>query len=192
MNRFKSILLIVIVFLIVGIYATYEILDNVASYNKTHDETVNDGPSVVTQAAPQQETVEETEEEIENKDQTSYIGEVTFDTNLNVNSTKLDVIVVMHKMTHQKVRAEEKRGAIPMSDDTIQQVYDVVTVNNFDNKVSLLRILDKWKNGNFKNIDENHNYFWSLQGGEVGEAYGKLSPTEEAEFIKNNFSSISQ
>jgi hypothetical protein len=188
MNRFKSILLIVIVFLIVGIYATYEILDNVASYNKTHDETVNDGPSVVTQAAPQQET----EEEIENKDQTSYIGEVTFDTNLNVNSTKLDVIVVMHKMTHQKVRAEEKRGAIPMSDDTIQQVYDVVTVNNFDNKVSLLRILDKWKNGNFKNIDENHNYFWSLQGGEVGEAYGKLSPTEEAEFIKNNFSSISQ
>ncbi len=109
-----------------------------------------------------------------------------------MNSTKIDVIVVMHKMTHQKVRAEEKKGAIPMLDGTIQQVYDVVTVNNFDNKNSLLRILEKWKNGNFGNIDEDHNYFWSLQDGEVGEAYGKLSPAEEAEFIKNNFRYMTQ
>ncbi|KGM46279.1 hypothetical protein P9D43_28240 [Neobacillus niacini] len=67
MKRFKSLLLIVIVFLIVGIYATIEILNNVASYNKTHDEIVDDVPSEVTQAAPQQVTGEE----IEN-DQTSY------------------------------------------------------------------------------------------------------------------------
>ncbi|MEH6993716.1 DUF6241 domain-containing protein [Neobacillus drentensis] len=195
MKKILTIVSFEIGFLIVGIYVTYQIMGNVASYNKTHDETETDNePSVVTQAAPTQEIEEETEEgtEEEINEQTSAIGGVTFNINLNESSTEFKVIDVMHQMTHQKVRAEDKWGAVPMTDDTIQQVYELVTISNFENKIRLLNILENWKKGDFEDIDEDHNYFWNLQGGTVGQAYGKLSPAEEEEFIKNNFHSLSQ
>jgi hypothetical protein len=171
---------IVLVVLIFGTFGTYKILDNIVGYHKN-----DNGPSIASKAAPKQGTKQEI------KEQTGKIGGVEFDTGLNENSTEFEVIDVMHKMTHQKVRSEDKWGAIPMSEDTVSQVYDIVSKSNFEQKDSLLEIIDKWKNNNFDNVDSDHNFFWNLQGGTIGEAYGKLSPEEEAEFIKNNFPSES-
>jgi hypothetical protein len=184
MKRLLKVTGIILVVLFVGIFATYKIIDNAASYDKNHDQLDN-GPSIVSKAAPKQGTKQEI------KEQTGKIGGVEFETGLNENSTELEVIEVMHKMTHQKVRAEDKWGAIPMSDDTINQVYDIISKSNFEQKDSLLAIIDNWKNNNFANVDLDHNFFWNLEDGTIGKAYGKMSPKEEAEFIKNNFPSES-
>jgi hypothetical protein len=182
--------------LIGGIYTSYRIIDNVASYNKP-DVEEDVGPSVVSQISPELITEETTEQVIEQEikeqeiiEQTSTIGGVQFDTKLNENSVESEVVDVMHKMTHQKVRSEDKWGAIPLSEDTVTQVYEIVSKSNFGNKNGLMAILEKWKKGNFENVDTDHNYFWELQGGTVGQAYGKLTPNEEEEFIKNNFPNL--
>lgn len=123
-------------------------------------------------------------------EQTQLIGGIDYEVDLDINSTVDEVISVMHKMSHQKVRAEDKWGAIPMTEDTIKQVYDVVSKKDFDDadlKVDLLHILQKWENNNFLSADEDHNYFWEYQGGTVGRAYDTMSRAEEVEFIKNNF-----
>ena len=170
---------------ITGILGTYKIIDNAASYDEKKQDPIDNGPSIVSRAAPKQGTKQEI------KEQTGKIGGVEFDTDLNENSTEFEVVDVMHKMTHQKVRSEDKWGAIPMSEDTVNQVYDIVSKSNFEQKDSLLAIIDKWKNDNFENVVSDHNFFWSLQDGTIGKAYGKMSPKEEAEFIKNNFPSAS-
>ena len=175
---------IVLAIVIVGILGTYKIIDNVASYNNKQDQ-IDNGPSIVSKAAPKQGTIQEI------KEQTGKIGGVEFETGLNENSTEYEVIDVMHKMTHQKVRSEDKWGAIPMSEDTINQVYDIISKSNFEQADSLLAIIDKWKHNNFENVDLDHNFFWNLQDGTIGKAYGRLSSKEEEEFIKNNFPSAS-
>ncbi|MEH7076023.1 DUF6241 domain-containing protein [Neobacillus drentensis] len=121
------------------------------------------------------------------KQQTATIGGVQYDIGIDDSSTQDAVIEVMHKMTHQKVKAKDKWGAIPMIPDTIHQVYTIVKNSEFEQKNELLAILDKWKKGIYTDIDDDHNYFWTYQGGTVGEAYGIMSKSEEEMFIKNNF-----
>ena len=116
-----------------------------------------------------------------------FIDGIEYDTGLTPESTEDEVIGVMHKMTHQKVRAERKIGAIPMVEDTINQVYDIVSNSNFANKEKMLEIVGIWKKGWFHNIDSNHNFLWKQQEGSVGRAYGILSSAEEKEFIRENF-----
>ncbi len=120
-------------------------------------------------------------------EQTQQIEGISYEVDLDRNSTQEEVIDVMHKMTHQKVRAEQKWGAIPMIPKTINDVFEIVSTSNFDRKESLLDILDRWKNEDFSKADEDHNYFWTYQGGTIGKAFGIMSQSEEAEFIKNNF-----
>jgi hypothetical protein len=77
--------------------------------------------------------------------------------------------------------------AIPMVEDTINQVYDIVANSSFVTKEELLDIVGIWKKGWFHNIDLNHNFLWKQQVGSVGRAYGILSSAEEKEFIRENF-----
>jgi hypothetical protein len=93
----------------------------------------------------------------------------------------------MHNMTHKKVKAEEKWGAVPMIPDTINKVYDIVVNSQFEQKNDLLAILAKWKDGHFRQIDIDHNYFWNYKDGTIGKAYGVMSKSEEDTFILNNF-----
>lgn len=128
--------------------------------------------------------------EEEFKEQTQLIGGISYEVSLDQDSTADDVISVMHKMTHQKVRAEDKWGAIPMTEDTIKQVYDAVSKKDFDDmelKEDLMYILEKWQNNDFRSVDEDHNFFWKYQDGTIGRAYGTMSRDEELEFIRNNF-----
>ena len=121
------------------------------------------------------------------KQQTAKIGGVQYDIGIDDSSSQDAVIEVMHKMTHQKVKAKEKWGAIPMIPDTINQVYDIVEKSKFEQKDDLLAILAKWKKGNFSEVNEDHNYFWTYQGGTIGKSYGIMSKSEEETFILNNF-----
>ncbi|PEO44445.1 hypothetical protein CN563_19855 [Bacillus sp. AFS026049] len=133
------------------------------------------------------EILNKDDEEAEMGEQTSEIGGVQDETGLTQNSTQEEVMDVMHHMTHQKVIAEEKWGAVEMNSENINAVYDIVVDSDFMLKGDLLNIVSGWKEGNFDNVAQDHNYFWEYQNGTVGKATGILNTDEEAEFIDNNF-----
>ncbi|CAI9391520.1 DUF6241 domain-containing protein [Niallia sp. Sow4_A1] len=97
------------------------------------------------------------------------------------------VISTMHEMTHQKVRADQKWGAVEMTEERIDMLNDIVKNSTYHNKDALLKILSKWKEGDFRTADEDHNALWSLQDGNIGKATGILSEEEEQEFIEKTF-----
>lgn len=110
-----------------------------------------------------------------------------WDLHLTSNSSESDVIRDMHEMTHQKVRALSKWGAIPMNQDTINQVYKVVYENDFWDRDKLLTILNRWKAGDFSHVSDDHNYFWTQEDGDTGESIGNASKVEEAAYVLTHF-----
>lgn len=182
MKKILTIVAIVLTLIVVFGYGTYKILGNVKSY----EEGKSDKEAVTVADPDNQESPYESEQE-EYEEQTKNIGGQIFELELAETITEGEIIEIMHKMTHQKVKAEDKWGAVPMSDHTVTQVLDFLKNSNFASKKDLVAIAEKWKNGDFQTVDHDHNYFWEWQGGTVGRAYGILSPAEEEEFIKNNF-----
>ncbi|MCM3571008.1 DUF6241 domain-containing protein [Neobacillus mesonae] len=173
---------IVLVVLIFGTFGVYKYMDSTTNA-KLAEEKVTAEPDTTTEKKEEKDNTAVKAEE----DQTAKIGGVTYKVDLTEESSQDEVIDVMHKMTHQKVKAEEKWGAVPMIPDTIQQVYEIVSKSDFDRKDELLSILEKWKKGQFSDVDSDHNYFWDYQDGTVGKAFGILSKEEEKKFIANNF-----
>lgn len=113
------------------------------------------------------------------EEQTAAIGGVEDSTGLSATSTQDEVIEVMHHMTHQKVISEDKWGSVQMNPENINEVYEIVKDSEFSLKRHLLRIVTGWKEGNFENVDQDHNFFWEYQGGTVGKATGVLNSDEE-------------
>ncbi|MDM8148519.1 DUF6241 domain-containing protein [Priestia megaterium] len=131
--------------------------------------------------------ISETQEETSIEEQTSYIGGTTEEVTLDENSTAMDAIITMHQMTHQKVYSADKWGAVKMTPENIAKVTDFVRSIEFEQKIDMLKILGRWERGDFSTIVEDHNYFWNIQGGNIGEATRALTEDEEKEFIANNF-----
>ena len=105
---------------------------------------------------------------------------------ITVTSTEEEVISAMHSMTHQKVKACEGKGAIPMSKKNAEKVRNILNGNNFKNKEELLAITERWANRDFSKILEEHNYFIKLQGGKIGEAT-VMDKIDEKVFCFNTF-----
>lgn len=184
----KKILIIVgiVVGLIIGFgYGTYKILDNVESYQEGNPD--NEAIATAAPENPEDEKSPYATEREEYEEQTKNIGGQIFELELTDSTTEVEIIEIMHKMTHQKVKAEDKWGAIPMSGHTVSQVLEFLKQTDFASKADLIDIAEKWKKGDFQTVDYDHNYFWQWQGGTVGRAYGIMSTAEEEEFIKNNF-----
>jgi hypothetical protein len=95
----------------------------------------------------------------------------------------------IHNMSHQKVLANKKWGALPLTPERVKRLLQVVEANKekYGNADLYLNILRSWDKGNFDHVVNNHNAIWSLQGGTVGKANGIASPEEEMEFIQENF-----
>ncbi|WP_042462701.1 DUF6241 domain-containing protein [Neobacillus dielmonensis] len=178
MRKVLMITAIVLAVLASGSFGVYKIMDNASGYEEKQ-EAIQADTTTVDDAAKRQEEIE--------KQQTAKIGGIQYDIGIDQSSSQKAVIEVMHKMTHQKVKAEDKWGAIPMIPDTINKVYEIVNNSQFELKEDLLGILDKWKNGNFASVDTDHNYFWRYQDGTVGKAYGIMSKSEEKTFVINNY-----
>lgn len=118
---------------------------------------------------------------------TAIYDGIEFETGLDEGSTETEVMDVMHKMTHQKVRSQDKWGAIPMSPKIIEEVYKIVDSSDFQHRDRLLSIAARWRDFDFSTIVQDHNFFWEDKAGTVGKAHGILSRAEEAEFIEVNF-----
>ncbi|OZI11810.1 hypothetical protein CEW92_09785 [Bacillaceae bacterium SAS-127] len=111
---------------------------------------------------------------------------------VTADSTEDEVLNVMNKMTHQFVIADDKWGAIEMTPERIDQLIEIVSANNYPNKEKMLGILENWRKGNFKKVDEDHNVIWSIQDGNIGKAKGIMSEKEQEAFKKNNFTQENQ
>ncbi|HEU5138407.1 MAG TPA: DUF6241 domain-containing protein [Bacillales bacterium] len=102
--------------------------------------------------------------------------------------TEANIIQTLHKMTHQKVVASEKWGAVPMTLENIQTMMTVVQKRSGLDHYSLyMDMLTMWKKGHFSKADEQHNALWSLEDGTIGKATGVLSKKEEKAYINRVF-----
>ncbi|MFJ7728365.1 DUF6241 domain-containing protein [Neobacillus sp. NPDC097160] len=103
-----------------------------------------------------------------------------------------EVMDAIHKMSHQKVRADKKWGAIPLTPERVNRLMQVVRDNYAQYKGSnvYIDILTRWSNGDFSRVDHDHNQVWELQGGTIGAAEGIASVEEEQEFIEEHFNVV--
>ena len=99
-----------------------------------------------------------------------------------------DVFEILHNMTHQKVRSEEKWGFVHINEVNLLAVKEVLKENpSFNQNIDMLSIVTDWLNNDFSNIVAEHNSIWKMKDGSVGKAYGILSPSEEAALVKQQF-----
>lgn len=120
-------------------------------------------------------------EEIEGVDKNVFITEESSDDSF---------LETMHKMTHQKVIASDKWGAIQMTPESIDLVLEAAKKKTWTSPSigkEMISMLERWKNNDFSKIDEDHNLIWSFQGGTVGYATGIMDKEHEDLFIMNNF-----
>ena len=107
--------------------------------------------------------------------------------NLNENADEFEVISVMHKMTHQKIRSTDKWGAIEMTPENVQKVKTIIEANDYKFEKELMTIIQNWEQNDFSNAAQHHNLLWKKQDGTIGKAYDNMTPEEEKAFIENNF-----
>ena len=101
--------------------------------------------------------------------------------------TEYAVQNAIHGMSHQKVKAEDKWGFIPLTAERVNRLKAVVEANEYEERGLYLDILNRWANNDFSRVDHDHNAIWELQNGTIGRATGILSDEEEKEFIEEHF-----
>lgn len=101
----------------------------------------------------------------------------------------IDVQETIHKMSHQKVIASDKRGSIQITDKRIKNLSTAVDQNkdHLENYDLYRDILDRWIEGDFSQADDDHNAIWETLDGEIGRATGVASKDQEKEYIENTF-----
>lgn len=93
----------------------------------------------------------------------------------------------IHDMTHQKVYANDKWGALEASEENITMLLSLLDENDYDDEDYYRKVLNIWKKGDFSNAVEVHNKIWRAQDGSIGKAKRLLTPKEEQLFVENNF-----
>ncbi|WP_087973481.1 DUF6241 domain-containing protein [Oceanobacillus rekensis] len=92
----------------------------------------------------------------------------------------------IHYMSHQKVKAEQKSFFYEITDERIDWLIDAAQLSSFDD--SYMELLQRWDNGDFSEVVNDHNSVYQKSGmesSERGEATDTLSPEEEQDYIEN-------
>lgn len=99
------------------------------------------------------------------------------------------ILGYIHRMSHQKVKAENKWGFYLITDERVNWLLEAVKQNQYYLMYGdqYEDILTRWSEGDFSQIDQDHNFVWKIQGGtkESEKATGILSEEEELEYINN-------
>lgn len=125
-----------------------------------------------------EEKSQELDEAAQQSEQDGWVG---------IDWDEAEVQQVIHEMSHQKIKASEKWGAIKITQDRIEVLLNYVQEQDFEHKELYVDILGRWREGDFSRAHKDHNAIWELQGGTVGKATGLLSKEEEAAFIEKHF-----
>ncbi|WP_422123867.1 DUF6241 domain-containing protein [Planococcus sp. X10-3] len=95
----------------------------------------------------------------------------------------------LHQMTHQKIVAAKKIGAVEMTDKNIGNMLKIVRENReyYEHGDFYEETLMAWEEGDFSNAVSVHNTIWNWHGGTVGRATGLMSAEQEQEFVEDKF-----
>ncbi|KOS59930.1 hypothetical protein AN161_26705 [Lysinibacillus sp. FJAT-14222] len=97
------------------------------------------------------------------------------------NETKFEQY--LHAMSHQKVKAEDKWDFMPLTKNNVETMLTILDHTNYKHEKKYRDILNEWRNDDFSNAVDAHNFVWKNQGGTVGKAYGLLTEEEEHHYI---------
>ena len=103
--------------------------------------------------------------------------------------TEVDLQILLHQMTHQKISAGKKKGAVEMTQENIDGLLLIVQTNKhlYEHGPFYEDALTEWQKGNFSNAVTVHNTIWDWHKGTVGRATGLMSAEEEQEFVERHF-----
>ena len=93
---------------------------------------------------------------------------------------------VIQEMSHQKIIADEKKSSIMITPESIDTLLQMVEENKakYEHSDKYLDILNRWKQGDFKSVDKDHNDMWHIQGTkEGGLAIGIATKEQEQDYI---------
>ena len=93
---------------------------------------------------------------------------------------------VIQQMSHQKIIADEKESSIMITPKRIETLMQIVEENKdgYEHSDKYLDILNRWKQGDFKSVDKDHNDMWFIQGTkEGGIATGIATKEQEKDYI---------
>lgn len=90
----------------------------------------------------------------------------------NVNAVYKDI----HEMANTVIIADQIWGKEEITKERLNALIIEVTASNYESRKHLLDILNGWKNGDFSNVVNDHNYVWEKLGGTVGKA---ILPNDE-------------
>lgn len=95
----------------------------------------------------------------------------------------------LHQMTHQKIIASKKKGAVEMTTENITDLLTIVTANkhHYEHGDFYETALTEWQQGDFSNAVNIHNTIWEWHKGNVGKATGLMSAEQEQDFVDQHF-----
>jgi hypothetical protein len=116
------------------------------------------------------------------------INQAKIELGIDGSPSEKKLLEILHKMTHQKVRAEKKWGFIQMTEVNLIAVKEVLEENPILNEnINMLEMVTTWLSNEFSNIAADHNRLWGEKEGTIGKAYGRLSQAEEEALVKEQF-----
>ncbi|TDL80958.1 DUF6241 domain-containing protein [Peribacillus frigoritolerans] len=118
----------------------------------------------------------------------------TIEEEFPMNLSEISVQDAIHGMSHQKIRAKDKWGFIPLTAERVERLTAVVesNINVYKHANVYYDILSRWSKNDFSMVDEDHNAIWEMQNGNIGKATGILSVEQEREFIEKHFEIVNQ
>lgn len=97
------------------------------------------------------------------KDKENNYGNIVYD--------EYGIVNFIHQMSNQIINPVDgqKFGVIEITPENIEiALKSIDNINNEESRNYLNKELTKWKNGNFNNAVEVHNYVWHMLDGEIG------------------------
>lgn len=107
----------------------------------------------------------------------------------HVGMSEAQVQIYLHQMTHQKIVADKKRGAVEMSPENIKSMLTIVrkNIDTYEHSDFYEKTLTAWEQGEFSNAVTVHNTIWNWHKGTVGRARGLASAEQEAAYVNKHF-----
>jgi hypothetical protein len=86
--------------------------------------------------------------------------------------TQEDMWDALHKMANTKIVADQIWGETEITQGRVDKLLAEVGQSEYPDRDRLLVILNRWKDLDFSNAVEEHNYLWEKLEGTVGKATG--------------------
>jgi len=136
---------------------------------------------VVEQKTTEREYVENsfiTNENISVKESISVANIETLTDKMEVNGysssmgNRRDIYELMHRMINTKIIAEDGQiwGEVEVTREYCEDLIKIIKSSDYEDKETLIRFLNNWKNGSFKKGVIEHNYLWGKLNGNIGKA----------------------